>query len=82
MKIYLFYAFSVDSHFKNILLSFLKKDTFTKWNQYVIDHQDFQNEVSEFRKMLAEIKEKLESCNSPDGTVEDVQEKLSIVQVI
>lgn len=32
--------------------------------------------------MLAEIKEKLENCHSPDGTVEDVQEKLSIVQVI
>lgn len=32
--------------------------------------------------MLTEIKEKLENCHSPDGTVEDVQEKLSVVQVI
>lgn len=48
----------------------------------MVDHQDFQNEISEFQKQLAEIKGKLENCQSPDGTIEDVQEKLSIVQVI
>ncbi|XP_035215815.1 nesprin-1-like, partial [Stegodyphus dumicola] len=62
-----------------ILVS-LARDTYTKWNQYVIDHQDFINHTSEFEKTLTEIKAKLEQCQSPEGTLEDVQEKLAIVQ--
>ncbi|KFM65651.1 Nesprin-1, partial [Stegodyphus mimosarum] len=64
-----------------ILVS-LARDTYTKWNQYVIDHQDFINHASEFEKTLTEIKAKLEQCQSPEGTLEDVQEKLAIVQDI
>ncbi|GFY40264.1 nesprin-1 [Trichonephila inaurata madagascariensis] len=58
------------------------RDTFTKWNQYVIDHQEFLSMVAEFQKHLTDVKQKLEQCQTPEGTLEDIQEKLTIVQDI
>ncbi|XP_054713817.1 LOW QUALITY PROTEIN: muscle-specific protein 300 kDa-like [Uloborus diversus] len=58
------------------------RDIYTKWNQYVIDHQDFLNQVSEFQKVVTEIKSKLEQCHSPGETLEDLEEKLTTVQDI
>lgn len=57
------------------------QDTYTKWNQYVLDHQEFLNVVSEFQSLLGDLKQRLEMCQTPEGTLEDIQEKLKIVQV-
>ncbi|GIX92565.1 nesprin-1 [Caerostris extrusa] len=58
------------------------RDTYTKWNQYVIDHQEFLSIESEFLKHLTDLKQKLEQCQTPEGTLDDIQEKLQTVQDI
>ncbi|CAL1291409.1 unnamed protein product [Larinioides sclopetarius] len=58
------------------------RDTYAKWNQYVIDHQEFLSIVAEFQKHLTDLKQKLELCQTPEGTLEDIQEKLKTVQDI
>ncbi|XP_067130355.1 LOW QUALITY PROTEIN: muscle-specific protein 300 kDa-like [Centruroides vittatus] len=58
------------------------RDMVSRWNGYVCNHQDFLNQTSECQNKLSEAEQKLKSCEIMEGTLSDLQERLTVVQEI
>ncbi|XP_058454305.1 muscle-specific protein 300 kDa isoform X8 [Malaya genurostris] len=57
------------------------KELVTRWQQYVICHQELISQISEHKKWLSGIKEKINYCSDQSTTSEkELQSKLKVIQ--
>ncbi|XP_055538750.1 muscle-specific protein 300 kDa isoform X3 [Wyeomyia smithii] len=57
------------------------KELTSRWQQYVIDHQELSSQIENHRQWLNEIKEKINYCSDTTATTEkELQSKIKIIQ--
>ena len=57
------------------------KDLNNRWHQYVTNHQDFENQLSDCTRWLEGIKNKLDYCaDMSSSSQKDLESKMEIVQ--
>lgn len=59
------------------------KDTTTKWQQFVISHQDLESTILQLEEWLQSLGDKLTNCeNIKNATQKDIEKKITIIQTI
>ncbi|KAK6181528.1 hypothetical protein SNE40_009363 [Patella caerulea] len=58
------------------------KDLISKWENFTIDHQTYDNRMSDFNQWLSIEDQKLEACQQPVGNQDSVEEKKTILQML